>query len=285
MALKKTTIILLVILAVSVGLFGVYHFGIRNMLDTTPPVITVEEGLLVVSVKDPEEVLLQGLTAVDDKDGDVTDSLLVESVYGVVDDVTTVTYAAIDSRGNVSKCQRQVRYRDYESPKFQLYDSLIFTNGAGFDLMNYVGAVDVIDGDIRRRVRATVVSDTQSLLSVGRHQVKFQVTNSLGETVDLVLPVEVGETGWYNAEVELTDYLIYLDRLAPFEPKQYLKSFEVRGVHVDLDGEESRDVILDISGTVDTGVPGIYEVTYTLSQNVDLTTFTGRARLIVIVEY
>ena len=102
------------VLVCLIGLFTGYLLWSHNSIDTTGPVITVSEELLEISVKDPEEMLFQGITAHDDRDGDVTSRLLVESIYGITDEnITTVTYAAFDRAGNVSKVQRQVRYKDY----------------------------------------------------------------------------------------------------------------------------------------------------------------------------
>ena len=99
----------------------------RLTTDNTPPQITVQEQLLQVSVLDGHGVLLQGVSAADDKDGDVTDSLVVESVkLNDQDGMVTVTYAAFDRSGNAAKAQRQVQYTDYESPKFALDAALLF---------------------------------------------------------------------------------------------------------------------------------------------------------------
>lgn len=283
--MKKITIMLLIVLIAAVGLFSGYLFWIHERLDTTGPVITVDEALLEISVTDPEEALLQGVTAVDDVDGDVTASLLVESIYGISQDkLTTVTYAAFDRAGNVSKVQRQVRYVDYESPRFELYASLTFAAGSGFDLLDYVGATDVLEGDIHRRVHATLVSDTTSVNEVGSHQVQFQVINSLGDTVEVVLPVDVYDSEWYSASVVLEDYLVYLEAGDAFDAEDYLDSFVVRGEPIDIRYRIPSDVTCSITGHVDTDTPGVYEVNYTLSQNVDLTTYAGIAKLIVIVE-
>ena len=91
MIVKRINVLLLMILAVAVGLFACYHIWVHNRLDTQGPVITIEDGLLEVSVEAPEEVLLTGIHATDDRDGDVTASILVESIYGITEDhVTTV---------------------------------------------------------------------------------------------------------------------------------------------------------------------------------------------------
>lgn len=61
--------------------------------------IEYEEGL-------DENLLLEGVTAVDEKDGDVSDSLLVEKVTGTNGREVIVTYVARDSTNNVGKASR-----------------------------------------------------------------------------------------------------------------------------------------------------------------------------------
>lgn len=283
--MKRINILLMLVLAAAVGVFGAYLLWIHNALDTVGPVITFEEEILEISVEDPENALLQGVHAQDDRDGDVTASLLVESVYGINEDnQTLVTYAAFDRAGNVTKQTRVVCYRDYESPRFELYASLSFPGGREFDLLDYVGAKDLIEGDIRRRVRATLVSDTKSINLVGNHTVRFQVTNSLGDTVVAELPVEVYDPEWYTASVKLSEYLVYLQKGDHFDPEDYLESFVVRGDAIDVSRSIPEDVLCTIEGNVSTREPGVYKVSYTLSKNLNLTSFSGHAVLIVIVQ-
>ncbi|MCD7946043.1 MAG: DUF5011 domain-containing protein [Clostridiales bacterium] len=78
------------------------------------PVISVPDETLTVSIEDGEDTLLQGVTAQDGRDGDVTSSVLVESIsnfYG--DEKRLVTFAAFDSDGNVTKATRAIQYSDY----------------------------------------------------------------------------------------------------------------------------------------------------------------------------
>lgn len=283
--MKRMNLLLMGVLACVVMLFAGYLFWSRNNLDTVGPVITVEEELLEISVSDPQEVLLQGIKAVDGRDGDVTARMLVESIYGITEDnITTVTYAAFDRAGNVTKVQRQVRYKDYESPRFKLYGDLCFAGGSGFDVLEYVGAEDVIEGNIRRRVRATLLSDTKSISNIGSHVVRFQVTNSLGDTVQADLPVDVYDPEWYTADVKLKEYLLYLKVGDSFDPQEYLKTFLVRGDEIDVSRRVPDEVFCNIENNVSTKRPGIYTVTYNLTTNMNMMTFSGQARLIVIVE-
>ncbi len=283
--MKRIHILLSIVMAAAIALFGAYLVMTRNFKDTTPPVITVEEQMLEISVKDDREVLMTGITAMDNRDGDVTASLLVESVYGITEDhETTVTYAAFDRAGNVSKIQRKVRYTDYREPRFELDASLCFPFNSGFDLLEYVGAEDVIEGDIRRRVRATLVSDTRSINEIGSHVVRMQVTNSLGDTVEIDFPVEVYDPEWYSASVKLDEYLVYLNQGDAFNPKEYLNAFVVRGEDTDIRYRIPENILCDINSNVNTSVPGVYRVKYTLTQTVNMTAFSGQAVLVVIVQ-
>ena len=276
---------LLLVMAAAVGLFGCYLLWIHNNLDTTGPVITVEEGLLEISVKDPAEVLMQGVRAVDDRDGDVTAGVLIESIYGINENKeSTVTYAAFDAAGNVTKTQRVIRYRDYHAPRFTLSRSLTYAYGRKIDLLQDVGAEDVLEGSIGRRIHAALISETASIETEGVHQVKLQVANSLGDTVQLVVPVEVYDPEWYNAEVTLSAYLVYLKAGTQFNPRSYLKSFVVRGEVQNINGITPEGISVEIDSKVRMDVPGLYEVRYVLSQTEGMMTHTGIAKLLVIVE-
>ena len=283
--MKRWNVMLLLVMAAAVGLFGCYLLWIHNNLDTTGPVITVEEGLLEISVKDPAQALMQGVRAVDDRDGDVTAGVLIESIYGINENKeSTVTYAAFDAAGNVTKTQRVIRYRDYHAPRFTLSRSLTYAYGRKIDLLQDVGAEDVLEGSIGRRIHAALISETANIEMEGVHQVKLQVANSLGDTVQLVVPVEVYDPEWYNAEVTLSAYLVYLKAGTQFNPRSYLKSFVVRGEVQNINGITPEGISVEIDSKVRMDVPGLYEVRYVLSQTEGMTTHTGIAKLLVIVE-
>lgn len=74
--------------------------------DKTAPVISFPEEELIWSEAVSEEKLLEGVTALDNVDGDVTDSLLIEKVFETVDGKVVVMYAALDHSNNVTKTSR-----------------------------------------------------------------------------------------------------------------------------------------------------------------------------------
>ena len=118
---KKGKWLLLLLVLLCCGGFAAYQLILNQAYDRVPPKITMDSDEITVSVSDSEEQLLQGVTATDARDGDVTSSLVVEAVRGVVaNQEFTVTYAAFDGAGNVAKAQRTVHYSDYVSPRFSL---------------------------------------------------------------------------------------------------------------------------------------------------------------------
>ena len=275
---KNWTLVLL--LAILIGTLCVYMMLQYIEADTQAPKISVDENLLTVSVLDGDEALLQGIKAVDNADGDVTDLIVVESIYGISDEkCVTVTYAAFDHSGNVSKLERQVMLADYQSPKLTLFGPLVFEDGFNANIMSLVSAEDMRDGNLQHKLKATSMSALGSITEIGIHDIQFRVTNSLGDTQHLMLPLEVCPKDKYNAELTLTDYLVYLPVGGSFNARNYLKQFDVLGDSISLS-----EVDVQIKHQVDVSKPGVYPVTYTGSYSLNNRSYTAYTKLIVVVE-
>ncbi len=273
----------LVLLAGFLALFLGYRAWDALGADNTAPEILIQDTLLLVSTQDPEEMLLQGVTATDGADGDVTDSLLVERITMTGGDGTaSVTYAAFDRAGNVAKASRIIRYTDYQGPRFSLSAPLLYFQSS-FDLLSAIHASDPMDGDISNWVRVTVLGE-DSLTLAGIHQVLLQVTNSLGHTVELTVPVEVRTASASQGQLALTEYLVYVDRGSDFQPTDYLDSFQLGTSIVELGGTVPQGFLLQTTGVVDTETPGVYTVTYELTQTQNGRDYTAVSKLIVVVE-
>lgn len=280
---KQNWISLMLIIASVVVLLG-YRTLDRLRTDMTPPVITVEESLLELSVLDPRENLLQGVTARDNADGDVTASLVVENIRLLRSDGTvTVTYAAFDKSGNVAKQTREVRFTDYESPRFSLSRPLMFSQSVSYDVLSIIDAEDMLEGDIGHRIRATVLDEVPDGYA-GTHNIQFRVTNSLGETVELVLPVELYTPTLFEGSLTLTRYLVYVKQGEKFDPKAYPAEFSLGRDQISLREALPEGMKLNHSGTVKTSVPGVYPVDYEVTYDYAGQTYTAYSRLIVVVE-
>lgn len=93
------------ICAVDAVLIGLSIFLYMN-LDRAAPVISFPEEVPAYSENMNESLLLAGVSAVDDRDGDVSGSLLIEKIAETSKGDVIVTYAAVDSSNNVAKVSR-----------------------------------------------------------------------------------------------------------------------------------------------------------------------------------
>lgn len=269
---KLTAIVLTVLMVLSLGGLVVYLFHEKTVTGGASPEISFASELIEVPVAATDAELLQGVTATDAEDGDVTASLMVESVSHFVSDGTVkVTYAAFDSQNHVTKAARSVRYTDYTPPRFTLSAPLVFTESAVSDMLSYVGATDAIDGDLSTRVKVSAKDSGSLVSSVGSHEVEFRVTNSLGDTEYLTATVDVVNGSYNSAQLTLSSYLVYLTAGESFDAAGYLVSYLRDGQLVS--GSTSG---VTIDSAVDPATPGTYEVTYTMDNSY--------TRLIVVVE-
>ncbi len=108
----KLEIILSVLLA---GMIGLAYF-VTTSKDRTHPVITFTEDPVYYE-GDGNDVLLTGVQASDDIDGDVTASVVVDHIVESADGASiTVYYAAKDNSNNVVKSSRVVVVHKAETP-------------------------------------------------------------------------------------------------------------------------------------------------------------------------
>ena len=266
--MKKRELFLAIPVAACGVAFCAYLMVTRAGADHTPPVITVPDTVIQTSVQAGTENLLHGVTALDDKDGDVSDRVVIEKIEGIFDrNKTTITSAAFDKSGNVAKAQRTMEYTDYEPPKFGLHAPLIFRAGSGFNVFAPLSASDGVDGNLTRQIKGVLVSEGSTLDEAGTYQVEFRVTNSLGDTVHLTLPVEVNHRGRMESDPKLTTYLAYRKAKTPFDHMAYVAA-------------DSKERPLTVSSGVDMSKPGVYTVNYMDQRGENF----GKTRLIVVVE-
>lgn len=102
---------LIAVMVIACLVLGAVAVVIKLTDDNQPPEIQIQEGEVTYTEGDSYDGLLEGVTATDNRDGDVTDSLLVEDVYPAADgSAATVVYVARDSSNNITKATRTVGY-------------------------------------------------------------------------------------------------------------------------------------------------------------------------------
>ncbi len=84
--------------------------------DTTAPTIEFEKTSIYYNGRDVL-TLLEGVTAVDDRDGDVSETLMVTDIYPLSDGTGIVVYAAKDMSNNVVTAGRGFFYEGYDTSR------------------------------------------------------------------------------------------------------------------------------------------------------------------------
>ena len=250
--MKKFLVVLLVIICLGLGAGIVYMFGIE---DNEGPKITFSEDKDTKYTSDmTKEDLLKGVTAQDNRDGDVTDSLTVETIYPKNDEKqVAVIFVAKDQENNVTKKEFTMENEDGTDTDSQI--GLI-------DNEDLSDAADSIDNtDSTDNTEAAPADETQAAAAV----------DSTEPSQDDLTPEE-------QAQKTQEDKIA---QLSPQDPKMYLTTYYVEipvGTTLDKlsyvkdiqdDTELTSELYkkIQISGDVDTNTPGTYELTYYVVDN------------------
>ena len=204
--MKGYKFVLSIIVIIGLYVSFVFFVGKREKTDTKP-VITAPNEVLQISVYDQESVLLAGVEATDDEDGDLTDQVFIENISTFdAEQCRTVTYAVFDSSDNLSRTTRQIQYTDYQAPEFSVNQGLYYYLLYSLDaLKDYVSASSIVDGDISSQISVDRYSNEN-----GNYDVTYSVIDSCGTRTTLTLKIDElkKET---NLEILLSDYLIRVD--------------------------------------------------------------------------
>lgn len=252
MKLFKMSIIIL--FCITFVVFGVV-FAVSSLSnDNTIPIITVESDSIELSVKDDESKLLEGVTAYDEKDGDITDKIIVESISRFISGATCkVTYTVCDSDNHVSSAFRQVTYTDYVPTRIWLKDSLCFSQLQNVKLMDYITATDVLDGDISNNI--IVTSSDFKDKTIGNYTISLRVTNSVGDTTIREFPVTVEERSLYAPIIKLSTYVLYTKVGQKINVNNYIDGvYTYQGDRTDLD--------VTVESDININQPGVYQAHY-----------------------
>ena len=262
---------------VTLGAFVAFLFFHRSEVDSRGPVINIEEPLIEVSVEDGDDRFLEGVTASDSIDGDVTESVAVENVSNFYSNgKRLITYVAFDSDNHVGRATREMRYTDYESPRFYLEKPLQYLPGS-VNLM--ISAKDCLDGDISSAIKL-VVSDTITSDQPGEYNATFQVANSAGDVSSLPVTIEIMKNeNEVMPVLNLDTYLEYIHQGDSFDPFDHLETIKISnkeyrvvegqgnfGEEIDSDTERviGTDMV-EVNNDVETDKPGTYKVGYSIT--------------------
>lgn len=235
--------------------------------DTTAPV-------LVVIGDNPDTIVLgesfddPGVTATDDTDGDMSDSV---SVAGTVDAASegtyTLTYTVSDAAGNSASATREVTVvgtvnaaADTIPPTIVLKGDTMVTLAVGATFTDPgADAADNKDGDISGRVAVSGVVNTRK---EGDYVLTYTVADAAGNQAQRTRTVRVGAGGPVQTDTQAPVITLNGDDPMTLSVGDTYTEPGASAVD-DVDGDVSDEVT--IGGTVITQEAGSYTVTYSVS--------------------
>lgn len=264
--LRKFSVLLFIL---SLSVFITYAVYTITQTDKEGPKITIKDDLLNVSVEDDEKDLLKGITATDEKDGDVTDTLTVESISNFTNKGRRiVSYAAFDRDWNITKATREIEYKDYTSPQFVMktaprYSVKELSNTT--DYSKLIQAKDCLDGDISKMITITSLGEYEEVQYGGKMDMEFQVSNSAGDVSTIPISVSFNEPG--APLVNLTSYVVYVKKGDKIDPNEYIKNVQVGEKQYTTNEFHNsfKDGTLTVKNGVNANEEGNYQVTYTVT--------------------
>ena len=260
------------IFVVTTALYVYFLVAEKIKSDETVPVITLAEEVLEVDIDATKEDLLSGVTAFDEKDGDLTDKVIVESVSNFIEPgLCRVTYAVCDNNSHVATATRKIRYKGYTSPKFTLSEDLCYSLYERLDVSKAIGAVDCIEGDISTNIVVSSEDYTSSIEGV--FNIQATVTNRKGDSSTITVPLIIEDRSLSAPTIELKEFLVYSEPNKKIDFKKYLDSAE------DSRGNDlTKDVTIETN--IDVSKEGSYTVHYYVT---DKNGVVGHSVLTVII--
>lgn len=200
--------------------------------DRNGPEISVPQEEITYVAGTDTSALLNGVTAQDDRDGDVTDTVTIESIIPNADQTgASVVYVAKDSKNNVTKETRTILYStDANQAAAQAAAEQAAADQAAQD---QAAAEQVAQGD--------AAGESAQTTDDGAAQ---------NEAAIAALSAE-------SPRFYLTQYSVEVERGADLNELSYVQEIS--------DDKDSRDELyqgIQISGEVDTNTPGEYTLEY-----------------------
>lgn len=251
---RTLKIIFLVLFVICTLLFVTFFIIEKLNTDDSVPVLTVPADELTLSVNCTEEELLRGVAAYDEKDGDLTSRVIVESVSRFTEPgVSKVTYAVCDSDNHVTSRTVVLRYSDYTPPRITMSRSLCYGLNDLVNVSSVINAVDVFDGSLRKEIQ--LASPDYQSSTLGIFTINVSVSNSKGDYIEYDIPLYVEAREANAPSIVLEQYLIYIRKGESVDPMQYVKS--VTDAY-----REDISQTLEIKSELDSSEPGLYSIHY-----------------------
>ncbi len=217
----------------------------RVHADQEGPEITFGENEIVYRAGMDFSELLEGVSAEDDVEGDVTDSLAVESVYPVDEETALAVYVAKDSKNNVTKVKKEIAYEAGQDEEASDQSESEEETDAEADTSAEESISSEETGAEETDLTPTPeVTPTQTALSEEDQAREEQ------EALAEAMPAQ-------SPRLYLTDYIIHVNRGEPVNKLDYVKEIQ--------DNDDNISELwhyIRVEGNLDVNVAGTYELSY-----------------------
>lgn len=205
--------------------------------DHTAPEIIMEKKAIYYNGRDTS-TLFDGVTAVDDRDGDVTDSLIISRIYPSGEGTGIVTYAAKDSTNNVTMATRGFFYEGYDPN-----DVTGINNMKSPDVMGDAQGTETVEGDTQ--TPEGTADGTPDGAAEGESDETAEGTVDYDRLREENLAAGI-------PFVKLVQYEAAIERGSDFNVFRYIEEA--------VDDADSISTMLRVDGAIDTTTAGEYEL-------------------------
>lgn len=211
-----------------------------------------------------ESKLLKGVTATDNRDGDVTKSLRISSVIPNKDNTeVTVEYTAKDSSNNVRKISRTIPYSDSDKENSNEEEAAASDGSAeGDEIVTESGVDEDTDGDNPGEGDTSSAESAAQDSGISANSAASQSTNESAATENAAAASDESEIAGLTAgspQIRLKAHTAVIPVGGTFSYMQYIDSMKD-----DKDNNATLAQRIELKGSVDTSKAGTYTVTYVL---------------------
>lgn len=223
--------LLTVVLLAGCVILGVITCVMYAGQDRKPPVISTEKMDITYREGDNYSALLEGVTAKDNREGDLTDQIFVDKIVPLEDGKAVVYYGVMDKKKNVGTATRVITYESVDKTEQSS------TDGEGAE-----------NDDTRK---ADQDAEAKKAEQQKKADAKKAEQKKAEENQDDLTPE--GE----NPVIALNTDHVEIPAGSEFDPLS-----AVKGVADTYDDADTLSQQISIEGEYDTNTPGDYELSY-----------------------